>query len=97
MMGGVGMALGERFVTLLHLWLLLQVFKTFMIMYYANVCCFTPGSLDHGSALGPDWHQGISLRGAEEVCDIVYSIFLQVPRTVSSCLLFIPRCRTMYM
>lgn len=30
------------------------------------------GSLDHGSALGPDWHQGISLRGAEEVSHNVH-------------------------
>lgn len=36
------------------------------------MCCFTPDSADLGSALGPDWHQEISLRGAEEVCELVY-------------------------
>lgn len=36
------------------------------------VCCSTPGAAELGSALGPDWHQDISLRGAEEVCECGY-------------------------
>lgn len=31
------------------------------------MCCCSSGAADLGSALGPDWHQGLSLRGAEEV------------------------------